>query len=108
MKSDEKKYIDIDILEGWEIKLSKYTDQGNVIINTTAKELAKVLPAADVVEVRHGRWKNEIDTGSEMMACSVCGARVIKKPYISAVGTNGYAYCPYCGTFMDNAEEIGS
>lgn len=50
---------------------------------------------------RHGRWKNEIDTGTEMMACSVCGARVVKQPYISAVGSKGYAYCPYCGARMD-------
>ena len=46
-----KKYIDPDILDGWEIELSRTTDRGHEIITTTAKELANVLPAADVVEV---------------------------------------------------------
>ena len=73
-----------------------------VKLKTTMRPtFADVLMSDDVVEVRHGLWKNEIDTGAEMMACSVCGARVVKLPYISAVGRKGYAYCPYCGAKME-------
>ena len=46
-----KKYIDPDTLDGWEIELSRTTDRGHETITTTAKELAEVLPTADVVEV---------------------------------------------------------
>ena len=47
----DKKYIDLDTLNGWEIELSRTTDRGYETITTTAKELAEVLPVADVTEV---------------------------------------------------------
>lgn len=47
---------------------------------------AKRIPAADVVEVRHGRWNN----GYEVQNCSECGYR----------GKRSYHYCPHCGAKM--------
>lgn len=48
-------------------------------------------PAADVVEVRHGRWiKHE---GYD--ECEACHAKVI-------YGSN---YCPNCGALMDGKED---
>lgn len=48
-------------------------------------------PAADVVEVRHGRWNN----GYEVQNCSECGYR----------GKRSYKYCPHCGARMDGGAD---
>lgn len=55
-------------------------------------------PAADVVEVRHGRWTTE---DCELLfakraACSVCGKGLVT--------TDIFDYCPYCGARMDKEE----
>ena len=50
---------------------------------------------------KKGMWKTEYDTHTKMLACSACGGRVIYSAYTSAVGTKGYAYCPYCGARME-------
>lgn len=49
--------------------------------------LARMLPAADVAPVRHGRW----DDGS----CTNCGW------FGDCVDTPYYRYCPDCGVKMD-------
>ena len=58
-------------------------------------------PAADVVEVRHGRWNvvealsNDIQTAGE---CNICGENISwfgKLPN----------YCPNCGARMDKEDE---
>ena len=52
-------------------------------------------PAADVVEVRHGRWKNG---GNGLYdTCTACGEEI----YL-AIPMN---YCPLCGARMDKEEE---
>ena len=52
-------------------------------------------PAADVVVVRHGRWKNG---GNGLYdTCSACG----KEIYL-AIPMN---YCPLCGARMDKEDE---
>lgn len=51
------------------------------------------IPAADVVEVRHGRWNN----GYEVQNCSECGYR----------GKRSYKYCPNCGARMDGGVDNG-
>ena len=48
------------------------------------------IPAADVVEVRHGRW---IASHDEFCACSIC-------KYPVYVGWNQTNYCPNCGAYM--------
>ena len=55
------------------------------------------LPTAE----KRGKWISEIDTGEEMLKCSVCEARVIKAHYEKAVGTEGFKHCPYCGARME-------
>jgi hypothetical protein len=54
-------------------------------------------PTADVEEVRHGVWIEQIyDYGeyliTEGFACSVCGLELMD---------NDYNYCPNCGARMD-------
>ena len=53
-------------------------------------------PTADVVEVRHGRWKNG---GNGLYdTCSAC-----EKEIYLAIPMN---YCPECGARMDKEDEI--
>ena len=60
-------------------------------------------PAADVVEVRHGKWiHSEIEDDDwgrifHKWTCSVCGYSVAHNP----AGEN---YCPNCGAKMDKEE----
>jgi len=51
----------------------------------------KGIPAADVAEVRHGRW---IFEPGKIPYCSEC------KEY-SDDGDKGAAFCPWCGTRMN-------
>ena len=56
-------------------------------------------PAADVVEVRHGRWERVIPTKSAAkwstkVSCSQCHGQ----------GYERYNYCPHCGALMDKEE----
>ncbi len=57
------------------------------------------IPAADVVEVRHGKWSVVyVDAGhidmEKMYKCSMCGSRKY----------NDYKYCPNCGAKMDGKD----
>lgn len=62
-------------------------------------DLIDQIPAADVVEVRHGRWEwydltisfRYINRGYR---CSVCGHKEDDEPN----------YCPHCGAKMDKEE----
>ena len=55
-------------------------------------------PSADVVPVRHGRWKLEENWetgyGVYVHVCSACNA-------ITPVNVSRYKYCPNCGAKMD-------
>lgn len=61
----------------------------------TDMSLIDEFPAADVVEVRHGRW---IFEPGKIPYCSEC------KEY-SDDGDKGAAICPWCGTRMDKEDE---
>ena len=50
-------------------------------------EKVRSIPAADVVEVRHGEWIE----GKTLEKCSVCGKK----------GFPDWKYCPNCGARMD-------
>ena len=66
------------------------------------------MPAADVVEVRHGRW---FFTEYEFFTCSVCGESYYNgaestaqaESYLNSGHT--YKYCPNCGARMDKEDE---
>jgi len=58
------------------------------------------IPAADVVEVRHGRWVSVQHKLARV--CSVCNR---DEPYKFAdVDADVYNYCPNCGAEMDKEE----
>ena len=73
-----------------ETGLDGYQD-GIELMNHIAK-----IPAADVVEVRHGTW---LRTPTGWVYCSVCGE---EPPEETNARTN---YCPNCGAKMDGGKD---
>ena len=64
----------------------------------------KSIPAADVVEVRHGRWMTT-DAYPHHLYCSVCYKTYAKNAkWVNELDlpTN---YCPYCGARMGKEDE---
>ena len=58
------------------------------------------IPAADVVEVRHGRWEMAPYNGVYDIRCSSCG-------YCPGIRFYSSNYCPNCGARMtDEAVEM--
>ena len=57
------------------------------------------IPAADVVEVRHGHWTNERWEGLSSFSakCSECTKRTLSYFH--------YNYCPNCGAKMDGGPD---
>ena len=51
------------------------------------------IPAADVVEVKHGKWEVRTVRGEAELYCSVCG----NSPNV----IYEYEFCPFCGAKMD-------
>ena len=74
--------------------------QDSDLFNTTERQLRAIreLPAADVAEVRHGRWIDaypDIEPNPMFMygICSECGFEQGISKYLN--------YCPNCGAKMD-------
>lgn len=68
-----------------------------------AAQMLEKLPAADVAEVRHGKWVEY--PRAHYFKCSECKYTV---PYRKAIFVNGnreYDYCPSCGARMDKEDE---
>ncbi len=64
--------------------------------NYNLESRLKGLPSADVVEVRHGHWDQD-------MECSICGCLA---PVSHVTGEEyAYKYCPNCGARMDGEKE---
>ena len=66
------------------------------------------IPAADVVEVRHGRWIEDERTypgpGLKNNLCSVCGEIAGSWKEGLELGRK-WAYCPNCGARMGKEEQ---
>ena len=90
------KYIDAD-------RLIETLNKEKVPFNDDVNYFILNAPAADVQEVKHGRWRKErvSSTGYGsygVYQCSICGAMFPDIGY-------GYDYCPNCGAKMDEVEE---
>lgn len=71
----DKKYVDVSLAPYY--------------LNDIACEQIKIMPPADVQEVRHGKWFGTV--------CSACGE-----------STSNYydcEYCPHCGAKMDGGKK---
>jgi len=95
------KYIDADkAIEVCDWYEHEFCECENYI-RTIAEDI-RHLPAADVQEVKHGRWiidrkfGNDVMSDEQMVICSVCGKGIF-------YGKQNY--CPNCGAKMDEVEE---
>ena len=77
------------------VRPSNNSDFADVPTWNDAVSLIGSLPAADVVEVRHGRWKGEWFDHKMMLVCSDCGCFADKMT----------DYCPNCGAKMDGGAD---
>ena len=64
-----------------------------------ARSFVNTLPAADVVEVRHGEWFLLDECANEGVYCSVCTKKVYRTEYANQKLKS--KYCPNCGAKMD-------
>lgn len=66
----------------------------------SCRSVARTIPTADVVEVKHGRWVEREDFDNDVYYdCSVCRESFC---FIEGVPEdNFYCYCPNCGAKMD-------
>ena len=62
-------------------------------------------PAADVAEVRHGRWIVHFDHFAPYQKCSVCGFEIPLVATENEVGMCFYKHCPECTARMDKEAE---
>lgn len=92
--------------------MTEYIERSNVLAEYDrqhegapgrARKIIEAFPAADVVEVRHGKWDD--NAVAFYRKCTVCGCCVEwdKKPFLFGVGE--YNYCPNCGARMDGGED---
>lgn len=86
-----KKFIDADTLA----KEIMQRVNNPAITNWLFAIINEIL-AADVEEVRHGKWKQEND----IFTCSECGYQFEREGY-----TQFFNYCPNCGAKMDTESE---
>jgi len=72
-----------------------------------ARQAIKGCPSADVMPVRHGRWKEYgvNNDNTHNIACSICGHEIKSRGHANSVYTElKYRYCPYCGARMDGGD----
>lgn len=88
--SDYIKREDVFALKG-----NCYDKDGHLLYAVGTGDIMRI-PSADVVEVRHGHW-------DEDMECSICGCLA---PVSHVTGEEyAYDYCPNCGAKMDGKEQ---
>ena len=103
-----KRYIDPEaffkVINTLPYKDTSYPDAS--AYNGAISDVADMLthfPAADVQEVRHGRWIEQEADMDTIYECSVCG-----EPFVTIEGTpadNLWNYCPNCGAKMANEDD---
>ena len=107
MKKHEKKYIDSEaffkVINTLPYKDTSYPDAS--VYNGAISDVADMLthfPAADVVEVRHGKWEwNNKD--EYFYSCSNCGHEAYGNT--AEIASGFYNYCPRCGAKMVNEDD---
>ena len=68
-------------------------------------EMIRAIPAADVVEVKRGKWitKKDLQSGMEYTICSACETEIQwrdRHGVLLRVDMQDTPYCPYCGADM--------
>ncbi|MBE6745857.1 MAG: hypothetical protein E7558_00185 [Ruminococcaceae bacterium] len=62
-----------------------------------------MIPAADVVEIRHEQWKWGYRNGQYGIWCTNCGAGWVNSENTEWIALE-HDYCPKCGAKMDKKE----
>ena len=93
------KYIDAD--KFWNRLIS--VSESDWVGFDTIDEILSEMSAANVQEVKHGRWENIIRNkyDDDEATCSLCG-RTFMSGYSDP---SKWDYCPNCGTKMDEVSE---
>ena len=94
------KYIDASVFLNEKIKRDRSFGKSNIILDKIV-EIINRTPAADVQEVKHGKW-NYIPETFYTIATFVCS--VCKHYQLSPHAERDYLYCPVCGAKMDGKE----
>lgn len=81
----------------------KFADDCEEIAEHRLATWIGLVPTADVVEVKHGRWIDDrlcttLGGTYEVQRCSVCGEHYEEVGY-------DWNYCPNCGAKMDERED---
>lgn len=96
-----KKYIDMDLLKS-ELKDLNESER---LYYMGVFDVINSQPAADVEEVKHGKWENMTDVDSAYLntySCSACGTTF----WIDEIPEDAnYNHCPNCGAKMDKEQE---
>ena len=66
------------------------------------------IPAADVVELRHGRWLEYDGADKGFHYCSECKRQAINYEDGEVVAEVLSNWCPHCGARMDKEDEYGT
>lgn len=97
----------------WTVDTENNGDDGYTVVikfgrcydSNEIEALLSKLPAADVAEVRHGRWdasdRYKFLDGSTCIRCTECGAALHLEEYQKY----HWHYCPNCGARMDEEDE---
>ena len=92
---DKKEYIERGALIEFVKQNTPHID-GDTTMQCVERAM-KAAPAADVVEVRHGEWEQQLEPYEDEIICSVCGANF----NVIDNCTEKFDYCPNCGAKMD-------
>ncbi len=101
MKKHEPKYIEVEGI--MRACYDSFLKTGNKAYSEIIA-LADAVPAADVTEVRHGRWEEADDMprldNTFTIRCSLCGQLMLAHP-----NDENPNFCCNCGAKMDEVSE---
>ena len=86
------------------VKRSNNSDFASTPTWNQAVQIVEDFPAADVVEVRHGRWIVSATNLHFDSKCSACG-ETFYSPLRGAYIVHYAKYCPNCGAKMRRVQE---
>ena len=86
-----------DLLELYRMDDPVLNENGHVPLPVIRQNIMDI-PAADVAQVRHGRWETNSDRPDSLI-CSVC------KFGFDMWKHDPHNYCPNCGAKMDGGDE---
>lgn len=91
-----KEYIDRTVVKVKILSWAVCIDNPKLLSKEDTMYCIDNIPAANVAEVRHGRWvRDKWPSGTHKLICSECGEWSGKKS----------RYCPSCGARMDKEDE---